>query len=138
MHFLLSRRRNSARTRSHEREKIFNQLKIPSASIHPTSMCSEALSKARGRTADTNIWDSLVAKLSAQPRIMPMDECHTRALELQTIARSEVDCRIPHASDSMPITAIGQPALKITAHPWTPVAFVPISPMKYPQEGVPL
>lgn len=59
-------------------------------------------------SADPAVWDSLMAQVRGQLRAMSSDECFSRALELQMLARSEVGTRSQHLSNAMDLMANGQ------------------------------
>lgn len=54
-------------------------------------------------------WDGLMTEVRSQLRAMTSDECFSRALELQMLARSEVGSRSQHLSNAMDLMANGQP-----------------------------
>jgi hypothetical protein len=53
-------------------------------------------------------WEGLLTEVRGQLRAMNSDECFSRALELQMLARSEVDSRSQHLSNAMDLMANGQ------------------------------
>lgn len=59
-------------------------------------------------SVDPAIWESLMAQVRGQLRCMSSDECFSRALELQMLARSEVGNRSQHLSNAMDLMANGQ------------------------------
>lgn len=68
---------------------------------------------------DPAIWESLMSQVRGQLRAMGQDECFSRALELQMLAKSEVSNRSQHLSNAMELMAnphgqpmAGQPKMK--------------------------
>jgi len=53
-------------------------------------------------------WSALTSQVRSQLRAMTSDECFSRALELQMLARSEVGNRSQHLSNAMDLMASGQ------------------------------
>mmetsp|Transcript_878 Transcript_878/g.1812 ORF Transcript_878/g.1812 Transcript_878/m.1812 type:complete len:358 (+) Transcript_878:76-1149(+) len=58
--------------------------------------------------ADPGVWESLMTQVRGQLRAMSSDECFSRALELQMLARAEVGNRSQHLSNAMDLMATGQ------------------------------
>ncbi|KAL7551289.1 hypothetical protein ACHAWF_014485 [Thalassiosira exigua] len=54
---------------------------------------------------DPAVWESLMVQVRSQLRAMTSDECFSRALELQMLARSEVGSRSQHLSNAMDLMA---------------------------------
>ncbi|KAL3757044.1 hypothetical protein ACHAWU_002883 [Discostella pseudostelligera] len=54
------------------------------------------------------VWEGLLTEVRGQLRAMNSDECFSRALELQMLARSEVGSRSQHLSNAMDLMANGQ------------------------------
>ncbi len=54
------------------------------------------------------VWEGLLTEVRGQLRAMNSDECFSRALELQMLARSEVGSRSEHLSNAMDLMANGQ------------------------------
>ena len=68
---------------------------------------------------DPAVWESLMSQVRGQLRAMGQDECFSRALELQMLAKSEVSNRSQHLSNAMELMAnphgqpmAGQPKMK--------------------------
>ncbi|KAL9184400.1 hypothetical protein ACHAXT_002486 [Thalassiosira profunda] len=67
-------------------------------------------------STDPAAWEALMAQVRSMLRAMTSDECFSRALELQMLARSEVGNRSQHLSNAMDLMAESAPP---------PVASVP-------------
>ncbi len=67
-----------------------------------------AAKKARYSAADPAVWESLMNQVRTELRSMTSDECFSRALELQMLARSEVGARSQHLSNAMDLMATNQ------------------------------
>lgn len=64
-----------------------------------------AIPQAAHPAPDPAVWESLMAQVRGQLRAMTSDECFSRALELQMLARSEVGNRSQHLSNAMDLMA---------------------------------
>ena len=85
-----------------------------------------------GAAMDAAIWESLMTQVRAQLNNMTTDECYSRALELQMLARLEAGNRSERLSNDMDLMTTGQPVLQPPngCGYYTPGIFIPISPMK--------
>ena len=57
--------------------------------------------KKSNAAADNDEWNALLGQIRGHLSNMPSDECFSRALELQMLARSEVGTRSNHLSNAM-------------------------------------
>ncbi|KAL3770978.1 hypothetical protein ACHAW5_000380 [Stephanodiscus triporus] len=62
-------------------------------------------------SADPEVWENLMAQVRGQLVAMSSDECFSRALELQMLARAEVGNRSQHLSNAMDLMANSQAGL---------------------------
>jgi len=60
-----------------------------------------AAKKSNAAAADNDEWNALLGQIRGHLSNMPSDECFSRALELQMLARSEVGTRSNHLSNAM-------------------------------------
>ena len=60
-------------------------------------------------SADPEVWESLMTQVRGQLLAMSSDECFSKALELQMLARAEVGNRSQHLSNAMDMMANSQP-----------------------------
>lgn len=58
-----------------------------------------------------DVWGTLLSQVRGQLRAMSSDECFSRALELQMLARTEVGSRSQHLSNAMDLMASTGPAV---------------------------
>ena len=73
---------------------------------YPTDGTLHAAKKAKvAGGSDPAVWESLMGQIRGQLRNMTSDECFSRALELQMLARSEVGSRSQHLSNAMDLMA---------------------------------
>lgn len=88
---------------SGEKQEGGGSTKRPS---YPTDGTLHAAKKAKvAGGSDPTVWESLLGQIRGQLRNMTSDECFSRALELQMLARSEVGSRSQHLSNAMDLMA---------------------------------
>lgn len=85
-------------------EKVEEVVKRPGEPIEGGPVKKQKFSSG----VDPAVWESLMIQVRGQLRAMSSDECFSRALELQMLARSEVGNRSQHLSNAMDLMASGQ------------------------------
>lgn len=68
----------------------------------------EPIEEGAAAKKQKTVWEGLLTEVRGQLRSMNADECFSRALELQMLARSEVGSRSQHLSNAMDLMANGQ------------------------------
>jgi Zn-finger nucleic acid-binding protein len=87
--------------------------KVEAGAKRPGDFDGEKIAKKSRHesSADPEVWESLMTQVRGQLLAMSSDECFSKALELQMLARAEVGNRSQHLSNAMDMMANSQPGL---------------------------